>query len=596
MISVQNLLQLLNGNNRNSIQMSIRQFLFSLLFFITLSVATQVDPNSFKNHKVKKNETLYGLARKYDIQIEQIYQYNPLIKKIGLKKRMILQIPVYSKPKPITKASLHDTLTMYLVQPKETKWRLAYRYGITVQKLEQYNPEIVSGLKIGQEIIVPKRTEDQTLALEKEFNYYKVKPKEGFYRLEKKLGVVASDLIELNPLLKTNGLQAGMILKIPLELTGDLKIENDLLIEKNNLRDSIPPESKITLGLLLPFKSNQIEFDSIENTKIKLKTRNLHTIALNFYSGVIMAVEEAGRLGIEVVLNVIDTQNDKQYLKQKLNSLYWSENDVTIGPLIPSNFDILSLQDSLKLIPMIAPLSSNPVINRPNVYQSITAPELLRDKMFDYLDTVIDSTQNVLIVADSLNYDTEKKLLNRYPFAQMLRPEPSGYVVPDLIDSLLVDSLINKVIFESQNLGLIASVTSLLNSQVSMERDVQLFTTYRSNAYDNSNISKKQLGNLRFTFTAGAFSDESKRTKVFDSLYLSSFGNLPNREALRGYDLTLDVILRWAHQNQLSSSALGETEYIESRFDYVPHKDQGYHNRAYFLLEHKGYEILEIKK
>ena len=100
MISVQNLLQLLNGNNRNSIHMSIKQFLFSLLFFITLSVVAQVEPNSFKNHKVKKKETLYGLARKYDIQIEQIYQYNPLIKKIGLKKSMILQIPVYSKPKP----------------------------------------------------------------------------------------------------------------------------------------------------------------------------------------------------------------------------------------------------------------------------------------------------------------------------------------------------------------------------------------------------------------------------------------------------------------------------------------------------------------
>ena len=65
---------------------------------------------------------------------------------------------------------------------------------------------------------------------------------------------------------------------------------------------------------------------------------------------------------------------------------------------------------------------------------------------------------------------------------------------------------------------------------------------------------------------------------------------------MRGYDLTLDVILRWAHRNQLSSAALGETEYIESRFDYVPHKDQGYQNRAYFLLEHKGYELLEIKK
>jgi hypothetical protein len=169
-------------------------------------------------------------------------------------------------------------------------------------------------------------------------------------------------------------------------------------------------------------------------------------------------------------------------------------------------------------------------------------------------------------------------------------------VVPDLIDSLLVDTLINKVVFESQNLGLIASVTSLLNSQVSKERDVQLFTTFRSNAYNNQNISKKQLGNLKFTYTAGEFSYNSSRSKVFDSLYVTAFGDLPNREALRGYDVTLDVILRWSHINQLSSDSMGETEYIESRFDYVPNSAAGYENRAFYLLRHGGYEIFEIKK
>ena len=104
-----------------------------------------------------------------------------------------------------------------------------------------------------------------------------------------------------------------------------------------------------------------------------------------------------------------------------------------------------------------------------------------------------------MLITDTLNRDIEDQLYARYPFAQILRPEPEGYVVPDLIDSLLVDTLINKVVFESQNLGLIASVTSLLNSQISKERDVQLFTTFRSNAYDNKNISIKQLGNLKFT-------------------------------------------------------------------------------------------------
>ena len=576
--------------------MRIKQFLAILFFLVSLNLISQEKPDSFATHKVKKKETLYGLARKYDLQIEQILQYNPLIKKIGLKKRMLLQIPVYLKPEPITKSSLPDSLTMYLVQPKETKWRLAYRFGITIQELEKYNPEIILGLKIGQELIVPIRTEEEILQLEKEFNYYTVKLKEGYYRLEKKLGVAQAELILLNPILQVTGLQEGMILKIPPKLTGDLKIENSLLVEKMDLRDSIPEKSKITLGLLLPFKANQIEFDSIDKTKQLLKKRNLHTLALDFYSGVYMAVEEAGKLGIEVVLNVFDTQNDKDYLKTDIARRKWSNNDVIIGPMIPSNFDILSLQDSLQLVPMIAPLSSNPVKSRENVYQSVTSPKLLREKMFLYLDKVLDSTQNVVLITDTLNREVETKLHDRFPFAQILRPEPGGYVVPDLIDSLLVDTLINKVVFESQNLGLIASVTSLLNSQISKERDVQLFTTFRSNTYNNQNISKRQLGNLKFTYTAGEFSYNSPRSKVFDSLYVTAFGDLPKREALRGYDVTLDVILRWSHINQLSSDSMGETEYIESRFDYVPNSAAGYENRAFYLLRHGGYEIFEIKK
>ena len=160
------------------------------------------------------------MARQYNVSIEQIKEFNPLIEKIGLKKKMQLQIPVYpvvEKPKAVP---LKEGLEKYLVLPKETKWRLAYRYGITVQALEELNPQIKDGLKIGQEIVVPKRTTSETQALEEEFNYYKVKPKEGFYRLEKKLGVTEADLIALNPTLPSTGLQEGMILKIPPQNTG----------------------------------------------------------------------------------------------------------------------------------------------------------------------------------------------------------------------------------------------------------------------------------------------------------------------------------------------------------------------------------------
>ena len=202
------------------IAVPMRRLLFFLTFLVILQSYGQETPLRFVEHKVKKKETLYGLARQYNVTIEQIKEYNPLIDKIGLKKKMQLQIPVYPVVEEPKAVPLKEGLEKYLVQPKETKWRLAYRYGVTIQELEELNPQIKEGLKIGQEIVVPKREASETKALEEAFNYYKVKPKEGFYRLEKKLGVSQADLIALNPSLPTTGLQEGMILKIPPQKQG----------------------------------------------------------------------------------------------------------------------------------------------------------------------------------------------------------------------------------------------------------------------------------------------------------------------------------------------------------------------------------------
>ena len=64
-----------------------------------------------------------------------------------------------------------------------------------------------------------------------------------------------------------------MILRIPDSLSGKFKIENDLLVERVNLIDSIFKKEKLKMGLLLPFKAKEIIFDSIENTKKVLRRK-----------------------------------------------------------------------------------------------------------------------------------------------------------------------------------------------------------------------------------------------------------------------------------------------------------------------------------
>lgn len=569
-------------------------FIFSFLFVV--SAFGQNNPERFLTHKVKKKETLYGLARKYNVSIEQIKEFNPLIDKIGLKKRMQLKIPVYPIIEAPKAVPLKEGLEKYLVQPKETKWRLAYRYGITIQELEQLNPQIKDGLKIGQEIVIPKRTVEETKALEEAFNYYKVKPKEGFYRLEKKLGVTEADLIALNPTLPETGLQEGMILKIGLQNTGDLKVEDDLLIEKVRLEDSVLTNTDIKLVAFLPFKSASIEFDSIEKTTALLKKRNLHTIALDFYMGMVLAVEKADALGISVKLNVLDSQNKKQSISEQVEAIDWSDVQGLIGPLITANFDYAAQLPVLKKVPMVSPLSSKKINQAKHVYQSVSPLASLRNKMVAYLDKMIDTTQNVMIIADTLNAAFAKGFEEKYPYAHRVRPEEGGFVLPDLIDSLLIDSLPNKVVFESQDLNLAANVISLLNSQVSKERDVQLFTTLRTSIYENDNISRKHLGNLRFTYLSGKHPMNSERRTLFKNTYQKRFGDFPSKEAFRAYDITLDIILRLAYKEDIYLPSIGETDYLENRFFYEKASQAGYQNVGFYLLQHQGYDIIEIKK
>lgn len=589
----------------NSILMKqIRHFaLISLLLLSSFYVVAQT-PESFTTHKVRKGETLELIIEQYGIDELQLKEYNPSVERFGIRRRMNLRIPVYSNQEKAVETQSQETsintlsFSQHEVAPKETKWRLAYQYKTTIEILDSLNPEIREGLKIGQKIRIPK-ADIQEIIPERDslFNYYKVLPKEGFYRIEKKLGIDQATLDSLNPTLKETGLRAGMILKIPGEQSGDFIIENDLLVERVNLADSVFQKTDIKFALLLPFKVNEIEFDSINDTKRLLRDRNLHTLSLDFYTGVLFALKHAKERGLSVELSTFDTENSYAKLDEISDQLAAAQTDFILGPLIPANFDYVSNKKEFIEIPKIAPLSSNPVVFRKNVYQSITRAATFRTKMYDYLEQVIDTTQHVVIVADSLNRSIEKKLRVQFPWAITIRPEKGDYILPELVDSLLIDSLPNKVFLETQSFPLIANALSQFNAQNSEKRDVQVFTTYRSNVYDNENLSRKMLGGIQFTYPVGFKPLDYSSNRQFIQNFESQYGKPPTKESLRAYDLVMDLILRIAVAKDLESSLkLGETQYRSNRFLYQPQTNGSYINSALFLLQHRGYEIFEIKE
>ena len=106
----------------------------------------------FKEHKVRKRETLYSLSKEYGVSEEDIKKYNTSLYSNTLRKGDRLQIPKFK----ITEvAEVIKTTKKYVVQPKEGKWRIAYKFGITVAELESLNPGMSEVLKDGEEIQVP---------------------------------------------------------------------------------------------------------------------------------------------------------------------------------------------------------------------------------------------------------------------------------------------------------------------------------------------------------------------------------------------------------------------------------------------------------
>ena len=587
--------------------MRFRLILFILLFTIILPLGAQEIPTHFEYHRVRVGETLFGLSQKYGITGEELLEYNSILSKTGLRKRMKLRIPVYTKTEEVVEMidellpkAVIDTLGFetHLVLAKETKWRLAYQYGTTIAALEQLNPTIKEGLKIGQTIKVPKaKIPKRVPEIDSLFNYYMVLPKEGYYRIEKKLGVPKKVLDSLNPELIEKGLQEGMVLKVPGDLSGDLKVSDDLLLERINLLDSIFEAKPMEIALMLPFRASELNLDSLHLVRPVLESRNLYTIAFDFYMGARMAAEKATTIGIPLELSVIDTENNKSKILEEVSSKDWRKTDAIIGPIIPSNFDYVSNLKAIENIPKVSPLSTNEVRKSKAIFQTQTRKSTYRKKMLAYLERKLDSTQNIVIVADSLSRPMETELLNRFPTAIQLRPEEEGYLMPELVDSLLVDSLPNKVILETSSFPLIGSVLSQMNAQNTDERSVQVFTTYRNNLYDKANLSLEMLGAVQFTYPSNTILKTADTFSEFQLDFIDRFGKPPSKEATRAYDVTLDVLLRVAYSGSLKKSLeIGETFYNQNCFSYTLDQNNSYVNEAVLILQHEGYEVKEIKE
>ena len=374
----------------------------------------------FKTHKAKKKETLYSISKKYNIEIADIKKYNTFLYSNPLLKGDKLQIPEFK----ITETVEEVGTKKYKVLPKEGKWRIAYKFGITIEELEEMNPDMGEVLQDGQEINVPDLDKAQENVVDEKYSYYKVLPKEGYYRLKIKLGLEQSELEELNPILLEGGLKNGMILKIPFsEETSALTEDREVI----DLTDSISDYQTKHIAIMLPFKLNTVDFDSVIDAKKSIKKDRYLNASLDFHSGVLIAIDSLKQLGISLKVDVYDTKYQVSEVSKIIEDHDFENLDAVIGPLTPKNFEKAASELRKYNVPIVSPIGTN-IKLYDNVFQAKPSSDLLRAKIVKYVksDSLVN---NIVVISDSEHADTAKMLkqqFNRAALVESRKDKKSG--------------------------------------------------------------------------------------------------------------------------------------------------------------------------
>ena len=176
----------------------------TFLFMVSCGSAAQ---QQYKSHAVQKGETVYSIAKKYDISEETIYNLNPDSRN-ELKVNSVLIIPSSSV---ISAGTNNNNYRDHRVKKKETLYGIAQLYNVSVDDIKKLNKELYSrGLRKGERLLIPaapnntENTNTNTGNTLPGTQKHTIKAKETKFGIARKFGISIAELEDLNPALGEN--------------------------------------------------------------------------------------------------------------------------------------------------------------------------------------------------------------------------------------------------------------------------------------------------------------------------------------------------------------------------------------------------------
>ncbi len=244
------------------------------------SRTTTVNGATVRIHLVQKGETLFALSRQYDVPPSQLIKLNPQAEK-GLNIGQEFYLPAKEATTTTPTAAANGSHT---VQKGETLFAIARKYQVGVDEIKSLNKLTSDGLSEGQVLKIPGKSAGNTAGNKTETvvkqpsnsETYTVEAGETLYALSKKFNVSVDDIMKWNNLTSTS-LSEGQQLIIKQEGSPSIEKEEVQTTDKTEAIKEKEEKKEVKKEVKAEEKSKQITQNSDKDDEVQTNTTPMPT-------------------------------------------------------------------------------------------------------------------------------------------------------------------------------------------------------------------------------------------------------------------------------------------------------------------------------
>lgn len=276
-----------------------------LLFVMVLVCALTVNAQSVatQKHEVQSGETLYSIARQYQVTVAALLEMNPGLQADYIMAGQKINVPATGAGQVATSTSVTPS-------------------------------KVVASVPAAQ-----NRPKYKTL--------HEVQKKETIYSLCRQYGVTEEQLKNANPDLKKNKLKKGTVLNIPYSAEEEKQYQDEQRrIQEEAMKPKVQKYAAIKVAVILPF--------SLAEEKMSAESQKM----TNLYQGFLLAVDSLKQSGYNVEVHAYDEVSASTPVGSILNKSEMKDMQLIIGPIRQWNVGSVAKFAHENHIAHVVPLSN----------------------------------------------------------------------------------------------------------------------------------------------------------------------------------------------------------------------------------------------